>query len=488
MRYLRHSLTGLFLAFLTLALLIYAGQILYSAVETRMSKDNAAPPARERVFAVNVVPVAFGQVVPVLTAFGEVQSNRMLELRVPMGGRVVALSDAFVDGGTVRAGQELLRIDPSKPQAALERAQNDLRDAEAETRDADTALSLAQEELAAAREQADLRARAFQRQADLQARGVGTAAQVETAELAEVSARQTMLSRKQSVAQAEARIEQAATRQARARIGLDQAERDLADTTLSAGFDGTLSEVSVVEGRLVSPNEKLGQLIDPAALEVAFRISTAQYVGLLDETGRVMQAPVRATLGGGGLDVQATGRISRASAATGAGQSGRLLFARLDSAPGFKPGDFVTVSVEEPPLDNVARLPASALDAGGTVLVLGAEDRLEVVPVTLLRRQGDDVLLRGAGLVGREVVSARTPLLGPGIRVRPLRQADGAGDPAPAGREMLVLSDERRTRLKEIITANTRMPEAAKARVLGLLDAREVPARLVERIETRSGG
>ena len=46
------------------------------------------------------------------------------------------------------------------------------------------------------------------------------------------------------------------------------------------------------------------------------------------------------------------------------------------------------------------------------MLVLQGEDRLDVLPVTLVRRQGDAVLLRGAGLAGREVVVGRTQLLG----------------------------------------------------------------------------
>ena len=240
----------------------------------------------------------------------------------------------------------------------------------------------------------------------------------------------------------------------------------------------------MVEGRLVAANEKLALLVDPAALEVAFRVSTAQYARLLDADGALLPAPVTVALTATGAEMVATGQISRDSAAVGEGQSGRLIFAALDSAPGFKPGDFVTVAVEEPVLERVVRLPASALDGAGRVLALGPEDRLEALEVTLLRRQGDTVLVRGEGLAGREVVVGRTPLLGPGIKVRPLRPEAAA---AP-GREMLELSDERRAQLVALIEADGAMPEAAKARLRAQLSEREVPAGLVQRLEARRGG
>jgi len=485
MRFLRQSLTGLFLASLMLALLVYAGQLVFGAVQSRLADDPRPPQARERVFAVNVRTARMETVTPVLPAFGQVLSRRTLELRAAVGGRVVWLAEGFEDGGSVTAGQDLVRIDPADAHSARDRAQSDLLDAEAEQRDAARALTLARDELSAARDQEDLRNRAFQRQTNLQERGVGTAATVETAELALAAARQVVLARRQAVAQAEARVDQAATRLARMRIALADAERALADTTITATFDGTLSNVTLVEGRLVSANEKLAELIDPDALEVAFRVSTAQYARLLDETGDLTTAPVSATLDVSGAALGATGRISRDSAAAGDGQTGRMIYARLDAAPGFKPGDFVTVAVDEPPVERVARLPASALDASGTVLVLDAEDRLEALPVQLVRRQGDEVLLRGAGLAGREVVIGRTPLLGAGIRVRPLRE-EAQDEPPEAS--LLELSAERRARLVAFVEANNRMPDEVKARVLAQLVGDRVPAQLVERIESRMGG
>ena len=293
------------------------------------------------------------------------------------------------------------------------------------------------------------------------------------------------MSRRQAEASAQSRLDQATTGLERRRIALARAERALADTEVFAAFSGVLSNVTAVTGGLVSPNERLAQLIDPSALEVSFRVSTSQYARLLTDGGELVGAPVTASLDVAGVDLEARGVISRESGAVGDGQTGRLLFARLENTGGFRPGDFVSVRIEEPPLERVARLPASAVDASGGVLVVGEEDRLEVASVEVLRRERDDVIVRVAGLAGREIVSEQTPLLGAGIRIRPLR-ADGAEE--VAGPEMLSLDDERRARLVAFVEGNARMPADAKERVLAQLKQDMVPARVVERIESRMGG
>ncbi|MCT4557515.1 MAG: HlyD family efflux transporter periplasmic adaptor subunit [Pelagimonas sp.] len=483
MRFLRKSLTGLVLLALTMGLLGYAAITVSNAVTAMLNTEARTPSRRERVFSVNVLPVTFGAVTPELRAFGEVQSTRVLELRAASGGRVTTLAPGFVDGGRVVAGQLLLQIDPADARAALDRAESDLLDAQAEVREADRALILARDELTSAQEQQTLRAQALQRQVDLRARNVGTAAAVETAELALSGAGQAVLSRRQSIANVEARIDQAATRLRRAEIAREEAQRNLDETEIRASFDGALSEVSVVAGRRITANEKLAQLVDPQGLEVAFRVSTQQYARLLDQ-GDLRPAPVTVSLDVFGTDIVAKGVLSRDSASVAEGQVGRLLFATLQDAPGFKPGDFVTVTLQEPQLERVARVPASAVSAAGQIMVLAEGDRLDVVDVTVVRRQGDDVLIRAQGISDREIVAELTPLLGKGVKVKPLR-ANGAAPQAP---ELVALTPERRAKLVAFVEANKRMPAEAKTRVLGQLKQERVPVEMVTRLESRMGG
>ncbi|KCV80806.1 RND family efflux transporter MFP subunit [Actibacterium atlanticum] len=485
MRFLRRSLIGVFMLAATLGLLAFAANTVFSALSDRLAEENRPRQVRERVFAVMVEPVVARDVTPVMTAFGELRSTRTLDIRAKASGTVVALHPAFEEGGRVQAGDLLVRVDQADALSTLEVASANMTEAESEVRDAKVALALAEDDLVAAQEQVLLREKALARQLRVLESGFGSDAQVETAELAAATARQSVLAKRQTRANTQSRVAQADINLSRQKIALQEAERALADTQIYAAFDGTLSGVSLVQGGLVAANEQLAQLIAGDTLEVSFRLSTAQYARLL-ENGSLINSDLQVRLSADGFDLTAPGVITRESAIVGEGQSGRLIFARLQGTAGFRPGDFVTVLVEEPALNDVSILPAAALGADGSVLVVNAEDRLERVVVDLLRRQGNDVIIRASGLIGKEVVAARTPLLGEGLKVRILRPA--AQGEAATKPDMIELSEERRTQLIAFVEGNNRMPEDVKERLLSQLAQQAVPASTVERLESRMGG
>ncbi|MFN6977806.1 MAG: efflux RND transporter periplasmic adaptor subunit [Gemmobacter sp.] len=476
----------------TLGALALAGWRVADAIAVRQAAEARAPAGRERVFAAKVVPAVSGTVVPVLTAYGEVRARRTLDLRAPRGGTIAWIAPGFEDGAAVAAGQVLLRLDTADQRAARELRAADLAQAEADGREAERARALSADELAAAEAQASLRRQTVDRQRSLRERGVGSDAALEAAELAAASADQAVLARRAALAAAEARIDQAATAVARARIGLAEADRAIADSDLRAEFAGLLSAAAVTAGGVVAPNERVAQIVDPGALEVAFRVSAAQFARLAGGDGTPLPLALTAALDLGGLEVTAPGRITRAGAVVGDGQTGRLVYAALDAAGVLRPGDFVTVRVTEPALQGVALLPGAALGRGDTVLVLGEGERLEQVAVAVLRRQGDDVIVAAEPIAGREVVAERTPLIGPGVRIRPLRDAPeaeaGRGEAAQAGEDFVALTPERRARLVSMVEGNSGMPAPAKARLLDQLSQDRVPAGLVARIESRMGG
>ena len=485
MRFFRKSLVGLLLLTLTLGLFAYAGQMVSSAMKDSMSRKPRTPQQRERVFTVNVITAEPQSITPMLEAFGEVQSRRTLDLRMATGGQVIELAEGFVEGGQVQAGEVLVRLNDADARSAVGRAEADVTDAMAEVEEADRALVLISDELQAAQDQADLRSRALERQLDLKNRGVGTSAAVETAELAASAATQAVLSRRSAVDQAKARRAQAETRLARAELALQDASRRWKDTVLTSEFSGTLGSISLVKGGLVTPNEKIGSLIDPETLEVAFRVSTEQYARLLDRSGKLIKSQAKVSLNVFGTELTTDAVLSRDSGSVGAGQTGRLLFAKLQNPRGLKPGDFVTVALSEPTMDNVIRLPSSALNADNAVLVLTEDDRLQSTEVRVFRQQGDHILVRGRGLSGREVVAEQTPVLGSGIKVKPLRSGEASTPKEP---EVVELSDERRAKLIAAIENNAYIPKDAKERILKQLKQDKVPAKVVERIESRMGG
>ena len=485
MRFLGRGLIGLLLFSLALGLLGLAGNTIKVAVQDRMNQEPRSQKARERTFAVKVVPAEVTSINPTLNAFGEIQSRKTLDLRMAASGQIQELSTNFVEGGSVKSGELLIRLDDSDYQTAVDLAENNLIDAKNEVMESARNLSFSKEELAAAEEQEKLRLRALTRQKDLVERGVGTAAALENAELSASGATQAVLSRKAAVDQAKNRGAQAETRLVRAELALKDAKRKLEDTILYAEFSGLLSGVSLVKGGIVSANERLGQLIDPEVLEVSFKISTQQYTRLLNDNGELLKAPVSVALTNTEQGLNADGVIIRDSASVAKGQTGRQVYAKLTKSVGFKPGDFVAVKVEEPTLNWVVKLPSTALDASNKVLLLGEGERLEEAQVKLMRRQGNEVIVRSRDLSGKEIVAQRTPVLGAGIKVKAIRSGE---ENEVAEVEMLELTEERRAKLISAIETNGYIPKTVKERIIGQLTQPKVPADVVARIESRMGG
>ena len=496
MRFLVRGIVGLLLLALTLGFVAIGA---FRLMDARDGEDSGRPgSAQERSFVVNVATLERVTAEPVITAYGEIRSWRTLELRAATAGRVVDLSDSFRDGAAVTADTLLFAIDPAEAQAGLADAEVALLDAQAEVVEAREALIVAEAELAAAETQRTLRGQALARQRDLEQREFAAAVTVEEAELALANAEQTVANRMLAQVSARNRIDRANRTIERAAITRDEAARVLAETRVVAEFDGLLSEVDAAIGRRVSANDRLGTLIDLTALEVAFRVSNTQFARLL-ENGNLRAAPVMASLRLDGTAKEVGGHIERVGATVESGDTGRIAYARLDTSPDtiLRPGDFVTVTIAEPPLDDVAVIPATAADSDGRLLIVNADDRLEEVATTILRRQGD-MLIVGSAPFGARYVTERTPQLGPGIKVRPVdgtEPADGstAALPSPAGfsaagGDRITLDEEERRSLIEIVEADSRMPEDRRERLRTLLSQPEVPRGLVERLRLRGAG
>ena len=103
--------------------------------------------------------------------------------------------------------------------------------------------------------------------------------------------------------------------------------------------------------------------------------------------------------------------------------------------------------------------------------------------MSLLRRQGDDVIISVGENAGATIVAERSPLLGAGIKVRPIQPGvpEAAAEP-----EMITLDAERRAKLIAFVSEG-RMPEDVKARIIGQLEEDEVSSQTVARLESRMG-
>ncbi len=90
----------------------------------------------------------------------------------------------------------------------------------------------------------------------------------------------------------------------------------------------------------------------------------------------------------------------------------------------------------------------------------------------------------------REIVAERSPLIGAGIKVRPVRPGDLTEARADAGADAgdVTLTEDRRADLILAVENHPDMSEDAKARLIEQLRQDRVPVQVIDRIEARAGG
>ncbi len=423
MRFLLRSLVGTLIVLALMAGALSFGVSRLGAAREAASVERPKRAAPERVYTVQDRVLEPATVTPVLTAYGTVEAGRVLELRTAQPGRVIDIAGDFREGSRVAEGDLLLRIDPATTRSREADAVAGLADARSREAQAVQAVALAEAELAAARTQSNLRRDALRRRVDLANRGLVAKTAVEADQLAFASAEQSVITRRQALENARKQVEQARLAIQRADLAVSDTRRDVADTAIRAPFAGVLTETTAVLGRLVGTNEALGRLIDLAALEVAFRVSDAQFARLLGENGALLPLKARVFLDLGERRIDTGAVLARIAAITGA-EGGRTVYATVlaDGSTPLRPGDFVTVEVDEPPLTQVAEIPARAATEAGVIYVIGEENRLEETRVRILRRMADTLVIDEAPF-GARIVAELRPQLGPGIKVQNAEEA-----------------------------------------------------------------
>lgn len=366
-----------------------------------------ARPAEERAWPVETVTVRFADVRPVLRFYGEIAARREVDLRALAAGPVVRVAAEFAPGGAVRAGAELVAVDPfDHERTVAERA--------AERDEARARLAGERELLAEDAAQVAIGERDLARQESLFG-GAVSERRLDEARMALSQARSRHIQRRRDVDVQTARL-------ARLEAALARAERALADTVLRAPFDGWLADTAAQAGKRLGVGDRVARLIDRASLEARFHLPDAAF-------GRALQG----ALGGPATVVWRLGPKTARFAATidridgeiDPGTGGVTAYARIEDDGGalfdsLRPGAFVEVLVPDRLYRQVVRLPATALHAGaggGDTVYAVVGGRLEARAVEIAGRDGGAVLASGELNEGDAVAVTRLTEIGPGLRV-----------------------------------------------------------------------
>ena len=123
----------------------------------------------------------------------------MLEIRPLVSGRLDYVSEKFVEGGYVKSGDILFRLNQKDYLNELEIAEIDLEDTKAQLSEAISKLDYANLEFEVSESQLNLRKNALDRQTQLAESGLITSSQLENTQLAYSSSKQQFLNKQNLV-------------------------------------------------------------------------------------------------------------------------------------------------------------------------------------------------------------------------------------------------------------------------------------------------
>lgn len=371
------------------AVLMLSGSFLLTGCDNNKSEQAAQQPPAVGVVTLKAEPLKISTELP-----GRTSAYRVAEVRPQVSG--IILKRNFVEGSDIKAGQSLYQIDPATYQAAYDSAKGDLTQAQANARIAQLTV----------KRYKPLLGTKYISQQDYDT-AVATAAQNDAA-----------------VQVAKANVETA-------RI-------NLAYTKVTSPISGRIGKSSVTEGALVQNAQTTAlatvQQLDPMYVDVTQ--SSEDFMRLRSEleSGQLKQNDGKANvtlLMQNGSSYPQPGTLEF-SDVTVDETTGSITLRAIVPNPNHTllPGMFVRARLDEGTNPNALLVPQQAVTrtptGQATVMVVGADNKVEARQVTTSQAIGDKWLVTDGVKAGERVISTGLQRAKPGAQVTPQEVSDDA--------------------------------------------------------------
>ncbi|WP_319405748.1 efflux RND transporter periplasmic adaptor subunit [uncultured Desulfosarcina sp.] len=379
--------------------LIVAGGVAWSYFKATAPVMQRSKPER-KVAVVEVRTASLGDARTVVAAMGTVVAAREVTLKAQVSGVVQSAAKAYIPGGRIAKGAELLSLDPADYQVAVKKAQSALATAQA-------ALAIEQGSQNIAREELRL-----------------------LVEISGESVAQTDLAmRKPQLQQAQADVTSA-------EADLRKAMLDLNRTVVKAPFNAMIVERNVNVGTYVGSQESLATLVGTDEFWVEAMVSLGQLPLVdLDYLGGC-PVTIRSQAGEGqwtGHVVQVAGKLNDTSrmATVIISVKNPLGTAGHPTSTRLMIDDYVYADITGRELTGVIELPRAALQDDDTVWI-NQDNTLDIRNVTLAWKSDDAVYLTSGVAASEQVImsSLTTPVQG-----MPLKTTEDAVAGSPTDTE-----------------------------------------------------
>ncbi len=374
---------------LTIALLVMAGGVAGYALLVRLRK----PPAKvERPMVaplVEAVRVEQEDIDMTVSGFGTARARRSVELVPQVSGRIIEVSENFMEGGFFEAGEALVTIDPSDYELAVQNAQAAVAQAEYRLQQEEAEAAVARREWEAMKPNSEPPS--------------------------------PLVLREPQIKNARAQLQAAEAQLATAGLNLKR-------TVISLPFNGRIVQKNVDVGQFVSPGQALAGAYGTDVIEILMPLEDFElewFDAPLTHKGVRSKAPEAAVVAefAGGVHrwkariVRTQGRIDPTSRVVNLIAEVTNPFEEMNDDIPLTPGMFVRVEIRGKRLFGVFRIPRHAIRNDDKVWVV-RDDRLHVQKVDIVRRDTDYAYIASGIQDGDTVVTSPLDVVTDGMAIR----------------------------------------------------------------------
>jgi RND family efflux transporter MFP subunit len=317
---------------------------------------------------VAVEPISVAPMTLQVNSYGVVEPKYETELVAQISGQIVELSDTFVRGGFVKKGQLLARIDPNDYEAALI--------------DAEATMASARASLETERAQ-------------------GQVAEQEWQRITDTSPTELSL-RKPQLAQEIARVKAA-------QASVLRAKRNLERTEIRAPYDAMIDSRNVGLGSFVGTGSMVGKLLGTAIAEVRLPVADNQLEFLIDQ-GENATVNLIGTFAG--RETIWSAKIARSEGVIDSKSRMSYLVAEIhdpysllddNNETPVRFGSYVKAKIIGIELAQATSVPRYLVQ-NSRVALLDNESKLHYSEVTIVRQDGQNVIISGGVLDGEQLI------------------------------------------------------------------------------------
>ena len=365
-----------------------------------MRKPPEKKPVEVQAILVDAQPIAFEQVDFEVSTQGNVVAKNQTNLTAQVAGRVISISDQFVEGGFFNKGDVLVTL---------------------EADDFETEVKLAEAELA--RRQAALEEEiARGRVAEQEWRSVNNTTPPELG------------LRKPQLAREQANVKAAAAQ-------LERAKRNLARTQVKAPYDGMVVSRNVDLGQFITSAVNLGEIYSTDVAEVRLPLTDTDLAFVALDSNQTLPVTLSAVVAGKFSTWQ--GQVVRNEGVLD--QRSRVVYAVVEVNDPYlrngvrnglplRFGQFVNASITGKQGDNLVVLPRHTLRLDGSVVVVTPKNEVAIRNVEVMRADNENVYISSGLEVSDKVAYSAIPNPYNGMPVR--LSSDEPAEPTPSEQDV----------------------------------------------------